>query len=258
MRREQNLKEKARKIAGLGRIFIFGGLICAIVSLMYWQADREERRLAEQQENATKLDKSVDHVIDPAPPTPAPAIVDSWYKGEQMVPSKELGEDSDWQIAVYGDVSEQGLEDSTVESRNLIDSELANSLSALFMTEDDDGQRRSFDDYIEEPVIIEPGKYQIEFDCTRYNLSLPVDQKTMKYFIVPTRLRGDSERAITFALYDDENRQFHQICVPFRSEKFVVIKYALDDVFVEETWGQVYRLCFEVTETSPWPDSNPQ
>lgn len=65
-------------------------------------------------------------------------------------------------------------------------------------------------------------------------------------------------RAITFALYDDENRQFHQICVPFRSEKFVVIKYALDDVFVEETWGQVYRLCFEVTETSPWPDSNPQ
>ena len=100
MKREQDLKEKARKMARLGRIFIFGGLICAIVGVMYWRADREERRLAEQQENATKLDKSVDHVIDPAPPTPAPAIVDSWYKGGQMVPSKELGEDSDWQIEI--------------------------------------------------------------------------------------------------------------------------------------------------------------
>lgn len=257
-KRNQDLREQARKMAKLGGIFVFGGLglICLSIGVGCWRAHREEQRqITEREERITELGKNAGDEIDPTPPTPVPAIVDSWYKGAQMVPSKELGEDSDWHIAVYGNITDQGLDDSMAESRNLIDSELAKSLSALFMIEVDEGQCRSFDDYSKTPVTIAPGKsYQIEFDCTRYNSLLPVDQNTMKYFIAPTRLRKDDKSAITFALYDEENRQFHQICVPFKTNDFVEIKYALDDAFLKETWGQVYRLCFDVTETDPWPN----
>lgn len=187
--------------------------------------------------------------------TGRPAIVASWYEGDQMIPTIELGEDPDWGIVVRGETTDQGFDDSMDLDKNLVDATangVGHGIVAKFYqsTGPEHGNViTEFPSYLNAPVTVEPGMtYKIEFNCSvMSNTIAPVGLDTMRYYISPLRMQAGEASAITIAFYDAEERVFRQYCVPFCTREDIEIDYQIDEEYEEWMDGQAYILYF-------WPE----
>jgi len=240
-----NDREKLLTLRAVGIAILAVGIIVMVVGMVLFKWGKS----AEQEEKTAAVEE-VEFPLSLA----IPDQQDCWYKEKQMIPDPELGNGPDWRMVVNGNATEDGFDDSVAPERTKSDSDQAKSLSAKFFKDNDSGKVETLD-YLENPVMIEPGViYTLELDCTRYNAFCPVDRNTMRYYIVPINMRRGETAAITFALYDSDERLFHQICVPFKTEENIEIEYSLDEEFEKETLGQVYRLYLKAENGKPRRD----
>lgn len=187
--------------------------------------------------------------------TGRPAIAASWYEGDQMIPTVELGEDPDWGIVVRGKTTDQGFDDSMDIDRNLVDTTangVGHGIVAKFYQSTDPEHGNvitEFPSYLNAPVTVEPGMtYKIELNCgVMSNTIAPVSLDTMRYYISPLRMQAGEASAITIAFYDEEARVFRQYCVPFCTREDIEIDYQIDEEYEEWMDGQAYILYF-------WPE----
>lgn len=174
------------------------------------------------------------------------ALPDSWYKGEAINPSDELISSADWTVVFAGKMTDELIAKAKKPKNNLVDSDLAETLSAIVYL--DQGEERPLTmDYLNEPIKMTVDEmYVVEFDCIPYHQLRPISRETTRYYVAPLRLDGGDASVITFALYDPESERYHQICIPFLAAEDIELRYSYDVRFEEQTHGQVYRLFIEV------------